>query len=192
MLIRSRRLRLINERTGEVILRSAGCLFAATVCVVMVASGALPAAAVDASEGASDSASEAVADVAKLGEQTVSETVSPSDLPDSANAAVTFVNLPLSISVVTDTTEKAVSIDGLAVFPSTSEGVSTVVQPTATGARLLSVHDGPTADMTQQYRIDLEGGRNYTNSTTGQSSWSRTVCRLGGSISPGLWEQMGN
>lgn len=158
----------------------------------MVASGALPAAAVDASEGASDSASEAVADVAKLGEQTVSETVSPSDLPDSANADVTFVNLPLSISVVTDTTEKAVSIDGLAVFPSTSEGVSTVVQPTATGARLLSVHDGPTADMTQQYRIDLEGGRNYTNSTTGQSSWSRTVCRLGGSISPGLWEQMGN
>lgn len=114
--------------------------------------------AVEASDLESDAAIEAVGDVGKLTEETVSEAQSPSDLPNAADDAVTFANLPLSIAVVTDSTESATTSDGLAVFPSTSEGVSTVVQPTTTGARLLSVHDGPSADMTQQYEIDLDAG----------------------------------
>lgn len=148
---------MTNE--GKTVTRKFGVsLVAVTACLSLFASASAPAAAIGASDVASDSAIEAVSDVEKLTDETVSETASPSDLPHSADDAVTFTNLPLSISVVTDSTEQADTSDGLAVFPATSEGVSTVVQPTATGARLLSVHDGPGADMTQQYQIDLEPG----------------------------------
>lgn len=77
-------------------------LVAASACLVLFASGAVPAAAVEASDLESDAAIEAVGDVGKLTEETVSEAQSPSDLPNAADDAVTFANLPLSIAVVTD------------------------------------------------------------------------------------------
>lgn len=137
-------------------------------CGLLIASVG-PANADDAAPSAS-AATSAVADVPGIQDYTVPATQSPANVPTDPNDPVTFDGGAVGVTVPSDGTTRTVSSGGMTVYQVTDTAASTVVQPTDSGARFMTVISGPFAPSDYRYNLDVPAGGSVVQNPDGSIS----------------------
>lgn len=137
-------------------------------CGLLVA-GVGPANAVDAAPSAS-AATSAVAGVPDIQDDTASAAQSPVNMPKDPRDPVTFDDSVVAVTVPTDGTTTTSWSDGMTVYQGTDDAASTVVQPTDSGARFMTVISGPSAPSDYRYNLDVPAGGSVAQDAGGSIS----------------------
>lgn len=123
----------------------------------VVAAGIGPAYADDPPPSAA-TAVDAVSDIPGVDDQTVSQAESPVTVPTDPDQPVKFDGLPVAMGMQTDGSTTTASKDGLTVYKGTDAATSTVVQPTDSGVRFMTVINDATAPGEYTYELTVPEG----------------------------------
>ncbi|MEI6624133.1 MAG: hypothetical protein WCP28_19745 [Actinomycetes bacterium] len=100
----------------------------------------------------------AISDIPSIDDQTVSQSDSPVTIPADPAQPVQFDGLPVAMGAQTDGATTTVSKDGLTVYKGTDTATSTVVQPTDSGVRFMTVINDASAPGEYSYDLTVPDG----------------------------------